>query len=397
MSERILWTENVSKRFHIAHAGRGDVLDRFTDRLFGRRGLRETFWALKDVNLEVNRGDNFGLVGPNGSGKSTLLKILANIYKPTKGRVGIGGRVIPFLDFGWGILEGEQTGEDNIAYAGTLFGLTRREINEAFDKIVRFAELEQYLHTPLKYYSTGMRIRLTFSIALFSRPEIFLVDEVLAVGDIAFRQKCYDALKGLSRKEETLVFVSHDLPAMREFCDRGIFLLNGQVKTDGDIDDIIEEYMFGAWARTSSTTPVDRPNGSAVDLLDVKIRDAQGRDRSAFQSWEPVDLSIDVRVNNPVDSLLLFVQASGEDGEYFFGTRTILDESQLRSVGHPIRATLSFPHLPILRGRLLFTISAMNSSMTQVYDRREKVDSMWVVNTTESEGKIDFHPDWRFG
>lgn len=257
MRASVLWAQELSKRFRIGHAGSGDRLDRFMDRLFGRRALRETFWALKNVTFEVPRGDSFGLVGPNGSGKSTLLKILAHIYKPTSGKVEVRSRVVPFLELGWGLLEGEQTGSGNIHYAGTLFGLSRREIDAVFDDIVRFADLEQYLHTPLKYYSRGMQIRLTFAIALFSRPEIFLVDEILAVGDIAFRRKCYDALKGLRRKEETLLFVSHDLQAIGEFCDHGLFLLNGQVRARGDIDEVIQEYMFGAWAKPAPSGPED--------------------------------------------------------------------------------------------------------------------------------------------
>jgi lipopolysaccharide transport system ATP-binding protein len=367
------------------------------DLLFGHRALRETFWALKDVNFEIARGDNLGLIGPNGSGKSTLLKILANIYKPTTGRVRIAGRVIPFLELGLGLLESEQTGRDNIYYAGILFGLSRREVEEVFDDVVKFAGLEQYLHTPLKYYSTGMQIRLTFAIALFCRPEIFLVDEILAVGDIAFRRKCYDALKGLKRQEETLVFVSHDLQALKEFFDHGLLLLNGQVRVEGDIDQIIEEYMFGAWTRPPTSAIEGSSLLKAVDILDVKIRDSQGRERYSFRPWEPVDVCIDFRVNDDIRPLLLHVQATGEDGEYYFGTRTVLNGPDMPVEGHKTRATLSVPHIPLLQGKILFTISAMNSSMTKVFDRREKQDYFWIANTTTSEGKVDFHPEWRFG
>ncbi len=396
MSERTIRVQNLSKQFRIGHAGRGDLLDRFMDRFFGRRARREAFWALKNVNFEMFSGDGLGLIGPNGSGKSTLLKILSRVYKPTSGTVDVRGRVIPFLELGWGLLGPEQTGRDNIYFAGTLFGLTRREIDDVFDDIVRFADLEQYLNTALKYYSTGMQIRLTFAIALFSRPQIFLVDEILAIGDIAFRRKCYDALKGIRRQEETLVFVSHDLQAVREFCDNGLFLLNGQIKARGDIDEVIEGYMFGAWTASSSWER-DGSSLKDVEILDIKIRDSQGRERLIFQPWEPVDVDIDFRVNNDTDSLILYFQAGGEDGEYYFGTKTDLDSRVMLEKGYRIRATLSIPHVPLLQGRVLFTISVMNTSMTKVYDRREARDFLWITNTTASEGKVDFHPEWRLG
>lgn len=397
MRDPIIRTENLGKEFRIGHAGRGDTLDRFMDRLFGRRARRERFWALRDVTFEVPRGDNFGLVGPNGSGKSTLLKILARIYKPTVGDAHVMGRVVPFLELGWGLLEREQTGAANIYYAGTLFGLSRREIDAVFDDIVRFADLEQYLHTALKYYSTGMQIRLTFAIALHARPEVFLVDEILAVGDIAFRQKCYDALKGLHRQEETILFVSHDLPAMRQFCDHGLFLLDGQVRALGDIDTVIDEYMFGAWARSAPSLGGGDGTPKEADILDVRIRDGQGRERSSFQPWEPVDVSIDFRVNDALDGLTLYLQAVGDDDEYYFGTKASLDGEGIPPRGQRMRATMSVPHIPLLRGKVVFKVSAMNPSMTKVYDRREKRDFLWIVNTTEAEGTIDFHPEWRFG
>lgn len=391
-------TRNLGKNFRIGHAGSGDGLDRMMDRLFGRRALRERFWALRDVTFDVSRGDNFGLVGPNGSGKSTLLKVLAHIYKPSEGIAQVDGHVVPFLELGWGLLEAEQTGAGNIYYAGTLFGLAKREIDDIFDDVVRFANLERYLHTPLKYYSTGMQIRLAFAIALYASPEIFLVDEILAVGDIAFRRKCYDALKGLHRHEETLLFVSHDLPAMREFCDHGLFLLDGRVRSLGDIDDVVEEYMHGSWARSVVMVPEgDGGIPKEANILDVRIQDSQGRSRGTFHPWEPVDIVIDFRVNETVEGMLLYVQAFGDDGQAYFGTRTVFPKDGLRAPGQRTRAVLAVPHIPILHGEVRFTVGLSNPSMTKTYDRRENMDFLWIVNTSDAEGIVDFHPEWRFG
>lgn len=398
MQRPIIRVKELGKQFRIGRSGPGDALDRFMDRLFGRRALRERFWALKGVTFDIPRGDNFGLVGPNGSGKSTLLKILAGIYRPTEGRAHVDGHVVPFLELGWGLLESEQTGAGNIYFAGTLFGLAKREIDTVFDDIVRFADLEKYLHTPLKYYSTGMQIRLTFAIALFCRPEIFLVDEILAVGDIAFKQKCYDALKGLHRQEETLVFVSHDLPAMREFCEHGLFLLDGRVRKAGEIDEVIEEYMYGSWSQSATVSlESEERTRKEAEILRLQVQDAQGRDKATFQPWEPVDIAVDFRMNGNLDAVLLHVQASGEDGQYYFGTKTLVTANRLQPPAHRVRAVLAVPHIPILQGKVLLSVRLSNPSMTRMYDRREKRDFLWVVNTTEAEGIVDFHPEWRFG
>ena len=398
MPSPIIRTFNLGKQFRRGHAGPGDSLDRIMDRLFGKRALREQFWALRNVTFDIPRGDSFGLVGPNGSGKSTLLKVLAHIYKPTEGRALVAGRVVPFLELGWGLLEGEQTGSGNIYFAGTLLGLSTEEIHTAFDDIVRFADLEKYLHTPIKYYSTGMQIRLTFAIALFARPEIFLVDEILAVGDISFRRKCYDALKGLHREEQTLLFVSHDLPAMREFCDHGLFLLDGRVRALGDIDEAIEEYMYGSWTRTlTRDAEGDGEVPKKANILDVRIRDARGRERGTFRPWEPVDIVIYFRVNDGMDAVLLSVKASGDDGQDYFSTSTVLSGDRLPPLAHRARAVLAVPHIPILQGKIMFTVGLSNPSMTSVYDRREKIDTLWIVNTTDADGTVDFHPEWRFG
>lgn len=397
MSYPVIVAQHLSKRFRIGHSGKGDTLDHLMDRLLGRRARRETFWALRDVSIRVDRGTSFALVGPNGGGKSTLLKILAGIYRPTAGSVRVKGRLIPFIELGWGLLQPEQTGLENMYFAATLFGCRRREIDVMIDDIVKFADLEQYLHTPLKYYSTGMQIRLAFATALFSDPEVFLVDEILAVGDIAFRQRCYEALKDMQRRDRTLIFVSHDLPAVRNLCDRGIFLLNGRVQAEGDIDETLREYMAGSWSSPpSSPKGGQAPAGEPV-ILNVSIRDEDARERTTFQPWERVDVSIDFKLNDHIETVVIHVQASDDDGHHYFSTKAVLTGSEGFAMSHRNRATLSVPHIPVLQGKVNLTISMMDKDMLRLFDRRENQDSLWIVNNTNSEGVVDFHPEWRFG
>jgi lipopolysaccharide transport system ATP-binding protein len=201
----------------------------------------QDFWALRDVSFEVNKGDVLGVIGHNGAGKSTLLKILSRITKPSKGEVRLRGRVGSLLEVGTGF-HPELTGRENIFLNGAILGMRRHEIQKKFDAIVAFAEIEQFLETPVKRYSSGMYVRLAFAVAAHLEPEILIVDEVLAVGDISFQRKCMGRMREVGKSGTTILFVSHNMPAVESLCTRAILMDHGQVAMDGGVHELVQEY-----------------------------------------------------------------------------------------------------------------------------------------------------------
>ena len=264
MSDTVITVDNVSKRYVIRHQseryrddGLRHAIDAFiraplkwlgkdgrSNTLIGRfrSPMTEEFWALKGVSFEVKKGEVVGIIGRNGAGKTTLLKILSRITDPTEGRIRMKGRVASLLEVGTGF-HSELTGRENIYLNGAILGMTRAEITRKFDEIVAFAEVDRFLDTPVKRYSSGMEVRLAFSIAAHLEPEILIVDEVLAVGDIEFQKKCIGRMNSVAREGRTVLFVSHNTSAVRNLCSRGLVLSHGQVVEDCPVDDAVDFYI----------------------------------------------------------------------------------------------------------------------------------------------------------
>jgi lipopolysaccharide transport system ATP-binding protein len=255
-SEPVIEIENVSKMFTIHHNNRGylSIRDQLTGMFKRRKSNDEEFWALQDVSFKVNHGDSLAVIGRNGSGKSTLLKILSKITPPTKGSIITRGRMASLLEVGTGF-HPELTGSENIYFNGSLLGMTKTEIDSKFDEIVDFSGVEKFLDTPLKWYSSGMQLRLAFSVAAFLDSEILIIDEVLAVGDIDFQKKCLDKMEHVTKSGRTILFVSHNMPAVRSLCKSVVLLDKGQVKYQGDVGEGIDRYMSIAtsWNDTPGT------------------------------------------------------------------------------------------------------------------------------------------------
>ena len=256
MAEAIIKVENVSKKFVISHEGRErytslrDVLSRNVKRALkiGERPTRgatsqEDFWALRDLSFEIKQGDRVGIIGRNGAGKSTLLKVLSRITEPTSGRIEINGRVASLLEVGTGF-HPELTGRENIFLNGAILGMSRAEIRQKFDEIVAFAEVEQFLDTPVKRYSSGMYVRLAFAVAAHLEPEILIVDEVLAVGDAQFQKKCLGKMQDVSNNEgRTVLFVSHNMTAIKNLCQIGLYMNKGTLLEMGPMSDVVNNYL----------------------------------------------------------------------------------------------------------------------------------------------------------
>ncbi|HWQ20185.1 MAG TPA: ABC transporter ATP-binding protein, partial [Methanotrichaceae archaeon] len=228
--------EHLWKTFQIPHEKRTTLFENLTG--FFRPNQYETYTVLKDLSFRVEDGESVGIIGDNGSGKSTLLKIIANILKPTRGRVTVDGRMTPFLELGVGF-QSDLTARENVDVYATIMGLPRREIRNKMDEIIEFAGLQKFEDTKLKNLSSGMQVRLAFSTAIQTNPDILLVDEVLAVGDMEFQQKCFDVFERYKREGVTILFVSHDLGAVRRFCDKALLLKGGQIVEFGETNRII--------------------------------------------------------------------------------------------------------------------------------------------------------------
>jgi len=251
MSQSVIDVSGLSKKYRIDHYGKNrqntiwDVLRNAVRKpsgfLTGNRAEHEVFWALKDIDFQVNQGDVLGIIGRNGSGKSTLLKILSQIVQPTTGTIKMHGKVASLLEVGTGF-HPELTGRENIYFNGSILGMSRREINSKLADIIEFSEIEKFLDTPVKFYSSGMYVRLAFAVAAHLEPDILIVDEVLAVGDAAFQKKSLGKMKDVAKEGRTVLFVSHSMQSVSQLCSKGIYLKSGEIKFQGEIDDAIAHY-----------------------------------------------------------------------------------------------------------------------------------------------------------
>ena len=300
MSVAIL-TERLSKQYRIGElqSTYGTLRDSLTAaaRRLARRdhgAHYEEIWALRDVSLEVREGEVLGVIGPNGAGKSTLLKILTRITTPTSGRAEIRGRVGSLLEVGTGF-HPELTGRENVYLNGSVLGMKRREIQDKFDEIVEFSGVEQFIDTPVKRYSSGMSVRLAFAVAAHLEPEILLVDEVLAVGDAEFQRRCLGRMEDLSESGRTVVFVSHQMQAVAQLCDRVILLQAGGVVLDGPSSDVVAHYLQTVGGSGSTRTwsdPESAPGDDLVRLRSVRVVDEHGDVSDAVDARQPVGIEI---------------------------------------------------------------------------------------------------------
>lgn len=242
MADVVIRVEDVSKSFKLPHEKQSSIKGLFINLFKGKRSF-EKQQVLKNISFEIEEGDFFGIVGRNGSGKSTLLKLLAGIYAPDKGQIHIRGKLTPFIELGVGF-NPELTGRENVFLNGALLGFSRSEVRQMYDEIVEFAELKKFMDQKLKNYSSGMQVRLAFSIAIKAQSDVLLLDEVLAVGDAAFQQKCFTYFRQLKAMGKTVIFVSHDMNTVNEYCNKALLLESGRIKIIGETDDITNQYLL---------------------------------------------------------------------------------------------------------------------------------------------------------
>jgi lipopolysaccharide transport system ATP-binding protein len=297
--------EGVSKRYVIRHKKTGYLKDRLTNAVlrlnpFWRKQPDETiedFWALNDLSFRIQPGESVGIVGPNGSGKSTTLKILAGVTRQTMGRVAVNGKLGALIEVGAG-LHPELSGRENVFLNGSILGMKKADITRKFDAIVAFAEVERFIDTPVKHYSSGMYVRLGFAIAVHNEPQILLIDEVLSVGDLAFQRKCFEKMKELKASGRTIVLISHSMPQIEAMCERAILLRKGILLADGPSHDVAQQYVTVADGALPSLV---RPGTeSPIAITAVRLTDASGQQVTRCAPGEPMIFEIDFDARRPV-------------------------------------------------------------------------------------------------
>jgi lipopolysaccharide transport system ATP-binding protein len=322
MSDIVIKTEDLGKSYLIGHQTndkydtlRDIIVDKTKGLLSKFRRLEchtnqniEEFWALKDVSFEVKQGERIGIIGRNGAGKSTLLKILSRITEPTTGRVSIQGRVTRLLEVGTGF-HAELSGRENIYLNGAILGMSRREVKAKFDEIVAFAEVEKFLDTPVKHFSSGMYVRLAFAVAAHLEPEILIVDEVLAVGDSEFQKKCLGKMREVATEGRTVLFVSHNMAAVQQLCQRGLMFHQGKLIFCGTIADTVRNYI--EYVKTLTLTEVgkrkDRMGSQWLKFIKVVIYDSEGNEISQVLSGQDIFVRLYYESEKELQNALVFV------------------------------------------------------------------------------------------
>ena len=299
---------------------------------FSSRELPSEFWALKDVSFDVEKGEVVGIIGRNGAGKSTLLKILSRITSPTEGTVDLYGRVGSLLEVGTGF-HPELTGRENIFLSGSILGMKRREIDAKLDEIVKFSEIEKFLDTPVKKYSSGMYVRLAFSVAAHMDTEILLVDEVLAVGDAAFQKKCLGKMGDVATKEgRTVLFVSHQMDMVRNLCQRGIWIHNGRIYKNGPIDQVIESYIDSIKPDPNKIGFTNIPNTNfPIQILSLNISDSENHQKLRFDSFEKIVIGLMYIVRKKITGSIVKIELKNNTSTLFWSFDTDEFDQNLNS------------------------------------------------------------------
>jgi lipopolysaccharide transport system ATP-binding protein len=328
------------------------------------RPTKETFRALHDVNFEINKGEVVGVVGRNGAGKSTLLKVLSRITEPTTGQIDLYGRIGSLLEVGTGF-HPELTGRENVFLNGAILGMTKKEIRKQFDAIVDFAGVEKFLDTPVKRYSSGMYVRLAFAVAAHLNPEILIVDEVLAVGDLNFQKKCIGKMGEVSRSGRSVLFVSHNMAAVQQLCTRGILLKSGTVFSDGPINQVVQEYLKQLSER--SAVPIsardDRRGSGTARILDLAIN-GQGSGVADCQVTAGEPAIFDCTIDRPVTGMNMVIAIYDRNGQriYDFNSSDISPED-IRTELPVTSIKCAIPELMLVPGEYIANVALFDSAL----------------------------------
>ena len=386
---QVITVQNLSKRYTLGSRQPYSFREMLTG-IF-QRGDDSTrdLWALRDVSFAVEDGARLGLIGHNGAGKSTLLKILSRITKPTTGTASIHGRVGSLLEVGTGF-HSELSGRENIYLNGAILGMKRAEIEKKFDEIVAFSEIEAFLDTPVKHYSTGMHMRLAFSVAAHLDPEILIVDEVLAVGDVGFQRKCLRKMRDVGESGRTVIFVSHDMQSITRLCERVIWLKDGAIRSDGEAKHVVSEYLHeqsqtGAekvWEDASTA-----PGNDVVRLRSVRIHREDGSMSTSIDIRQGVSIEIDYEVMQPGKVIVPSVQLNNEQGTCIFVSHDWNSgwRNRAREAGR-YKSSVTVPGNTLSEGTVFVTAGATTYQPHEVHFNERDAVTFNVIDSSDGDG-----------
>ncbi|MRR54796.1 MAG: ABC transporter ATP-binding protein [Deltaproteobacteria bacterium] len=386
--------ENLTKTYYL-YDSLQDHLKEIVHPL--RKKYHQPFNALEGVSLEIKRGETVGIVGKNGSGKSTLLKVITGIVTPTRGTVTVNGRVSALLELGAGF-NPELTGLQNVYFNGVISGMTRKEIDAKLDEILDFADIGEFVHQPVKSYSSGMFVRLAFAVAVAVEPEVLIVDEALAVGDLAFQLKCIKKLESFSAKGVTILFVSHDVNAVKKFCTRAIWLKAGKLQSVGSANDVVDRYRdFLKCCAPSDYEAARQPRVqaesvariTAVSLLDAALGDARD-----FCTGDDVHVSISYRLAVPTPDLVVGVAVFDMARSYLCGLNTKLDLFAPPHAAGSHTVVLRLREIKLLGGSYFIDVGLFEENTLVALDYQSRVADFRITDDSKTEGIVMLEHQW---
>ncbi len=407
MSQPVIQFQSVSKYYRRRQTR--SFRDLFL-RLMPRRGPippgAESFWALREVAFEVQPGESIGLIGHNGAGKSTALKLIGGVIAPSQGVVAVHGRVGALLEIGAGF-HPELSGRDNIYLNAALIGMGRAEVQRKFDSIVAFSEVEEFIDTPVKHYSSGMFMRLAFAVNIHLEPEILLVDEVLAVGDYAFQRKCLDRIGQLKQQGVTICLVSHAHDTVREHCTRALWLDHGRLVADGTAESVIKQYLDQQLAADAARLQAEGQASAArwgsrqAAITRVRLVDAAGQERTSFETLEPFSIEIEYEARAPIPPPVVGLAIHRQDGLHITGPNSGFAGLELPALDSGAgRVTYTVPSLPLLEGTYLVSVAVHNREDTAMYDYHDRQYPFRVLNrgraVRERYGLLTLQGQWAY-
>ena len=377
---------NVSKNFTLGHGRYPSLKERVIH--FGRETTEE-FWALRDIDFEVEQGTTVGLLGHNGSGKSTLLKCIAGILRPNSGEITTRGRLAALLELGAGF-QPELTGRENVFLNGLILGMSQKELERRFDEIVAFSEIEQFIDTQVRFYSSGMYVRLGFAIAVNVEPDILLVDEVLAVGDEAFQRKCLDRVKQFQEDGRTIVVVTHAPDLVRRICQSAVVLDRGEMVALGDPEEAVKVFrehlrVTPAKAKPGEPPPVD----DRVRITECEFVHAGLPERTFVHPDEPLELHAHYLVEAPVDDPVFTMMLFDADGKLLHGSSTLTEDTPVGHLDGPGTIVFAFDKAPHVDGEYTVTLAVTSSDGEYIYDWHEQRYRFEVRDPERSTDDVD--------